>query len=962
MNKSPGTQSEVKRLRRWAWLPIPAFLIAMGVLWSVNEGQPHESVRLLLIMNFVFSVMASALVAYLLGRSFQARGALGLLVLGCGVIMWGSAGFVAVVAGVGGASRGIDVNLLITIHNVCVCLSALCQLMGVVLLQRPGQPVRSPDISLAIAYAAALAAVGLVVLAANAGWMPVFFVQGQGGTPLRDFVLGSAVLMFAFAAILLRVTSPAPLSAFAYWYALALGMIAVGLFGIMIESVHAGALSWTGRAAQFLSGVYMLMAAVASVRESGSWHVSIERLLRESEEKYRSLVENAPAAIYEMNPDGTRFLSVNRTMCSMLGYSRAELLAMSPAELLDAQSRSVFADRVRTKLSGGVLGESVEYRVRKKNGEWIYAIVSVSAITYTDEQPASIVVVAYDITARKQAEEELRKAQARVESDLAVMTQLRELSMLSTHETDLATILLRIVDAAIAVSGADFGNIQLLDAETGDLKIAAQRGFSEEWLDFWESVSRGRGSCGTALERGERITVEDVELSPVFVGTPTLEVQRKAGVRAVQSTPLLSRSGEPLGMFSTHYRSPHRPDDRALRLLDVLARQAADMIERARAEKALARSEERMRFAQRAARAGTWDWDLRSGEIIWSPELFALFGLDPERDHASFDRWNQLLHPHDREGAGRRIELALEQHGVLDSQYRIVRPDGETRWISALGEGAYDRENRPTRMSGICVDVTDRKRAEQELAAAKETLERQLYLLQRALIPPEPRLAEGYTAASAYVPAFAGQEIGGDFLDVFTTEDGHMAIVIGDVSGKGLEAAELAVTTRSTIGAFGYDLSSPKEALTHANSLLFARQAELEHFVTAFMAVVDPPTGHVLYAGAGHPQPIMRRASGDTELLSSDSVPLGIADDSRYSQADSRILPGDTLVLYTDGVSEAHSEDYELFGTARAMRVVKEDGAAEPGELVDKILHAVRDWTGGKLRDDLAVLVISRNK
>jgi signal transduction histidine kinase len=192
-----------------------------------------------------------------------------------------------------------------------------------------------------------------------------------------------------------------------------------------------------------------------------------------------------------------------------------------------------------------------------------------------------------DITERKQGEVALRNAQRCLEADLDAMTKLQKLGTLFLHEGNLEPVLTEIVDAAIAISGADFGNIQLVDPESSDLNIAAQRGFPQWWLDFWNSVSKGQGACGTALERGERVIVEDVEQSPIFVGTPALEIQLKAGVRAVQSTPLVSRSGKPLGMFSTHYKTPCRPDDRQLRLLDLLARQTADIVERAQAEEAL---------------------------------------------------------------------------------------------------------------------------------------------------------------------------------------------------------------------------------------------------------------------------------------------------------------------------------------------------------------------------------------
>ena len=109
--------------------------------------------------------------------------------------------------------------------------------------------------------------------------------------------------------------------------------------------------------------------------------------------------------------------------------------------------------------------------------------------------------------------------------------------------------------------------------ELSELRIAAQRGFPDWWLNYWNSVSRGKGTCGTALARGERVIVEDIEQSPIFIGTPALDVPAQGRVSgAVQSTPLMSREGKSLGMFSTHFKAPHRPLTIASRrLLDLLA-------------------------------------------------------------------------------------------------------------------------------------------------------------------------------------------------------------------------------------------------------------------------------------------------------------------------------------------------------------------------------------------------------
>jgi signal transduction histidine kinase len=170
-------------------------------------------------------------------------------------------------------------------------------------------------------------------------------------------------------------------------------------------------------------------------------------------------------------------------------------------------------------------------------------------------------------------------------SDLDAMTRLNELGTLFVREGNLEPILSRIVDAAVAIAGSDFCTVQVLDSKTNELRIVANRGFPQWWLDYWNRVTEGSGSCGTALLRRERVIVENIDESPVFPrGTPGYDAQIRADVRAMQSTPVISRSGRPLGMVSTHYRRPHAPVERVLRLMDLLAQQFADIIDRAEAE------------------------------------------------------------------------------------------------------------------------------------------------------------------------------------------------------------------------------------------------------------------------------------------------------------------------------------------------------------------------------------------
>jgi PAS domain S-box-containing protein len=244
---------------------------------------------------------------------------------------------------------------------------------------------------------------------------------------------------------------------------------------------------------------------------------------------------------------------------------------------------------------------------------------------------------------------ETPERERRLSRELEVMNRLHRLRLRCVRAAELSTVLDEVVETAIAITRADMGNLQLLDPDTGVLRIAAQHGHEQGWLDFFSAVEEGLGaSCGLALTSGARVIVEDVALSPVFVGTPALEVQLRAGIRAVQSTPLLSSSGALLGMLSTHFRVPTTPDEADLKLLDVLARQTTDVLDRQRLE------DERSRFFELSADIlaviSIPEWHLQrvnsamSSVLGWSREQLTEIPL------------LSLVHPDDRERS--RAELA----------------------------------------------------------------------------------------------------------------------------------------------------------------------------------------------------------------------------------------------------------------------------------------------------------------
>jgi signal transduction histidine kinase/CheY-like chemotaxis protein len=181
---------------------------------------------------------------------------------------------------------------------------------------------------------------------------------------------------------------------------------------------------------------------------------------------------------------------------------------------------------------------------------------------------------------------------ATAEAQLAAMNRLHELSSRLLACTNLNTALDEVLDAAIAIHGADMGHVQLYNRQLQALEIVTQRGFGSEFLDFFRRVDAEHDSaCGRVLKSGQRVLVEDVQTDPVY--EPCRQVAAAAGYRAVQATPLRCRNHELLGVITTHFRRPHCPAECDLRMLDLYGAMATDFIQRVRAEEALKEADRR---------------------------------------------------------------------------------------------------------------------------------------------------------------------------------------------------------------------------------------------------------------------------------------------------------------------------------------------------------------------------------
>ncbi len=227
--------------------------------------------------------------------------------------------------------------------------------------------------------------------------------------------------------------------------------------------------------------------------------------------------------------------------------------------------------------------------------------------------------------------------------------------------------------------------------------------------------------------------------------------------------------------------------------------------------------------------------------------------------------------------------------------------------------------------------------------------------LQGALVslPDEIR---GLDVAHAYRSATQLARIGGDFFDVFEISRGTAVVIIGDVSGKGIEAATFTAMARSTIRAFVHSYDAPGAALTAANLAITAQTGEVR-FVTAVLMIIDLATGRARVACAGHPAPILCSANGCEDDHDERNPPLGVVPEQRFTDYEIVMSPGDLLVLFSDGLIDAR-RGTDSFGEEGVRTVLDELGGAKPQMVVERLLARSQAHADGIATDDVAVLAI----
>lgn len=499
-------------------------------------------------------------------------------------------------------------------------------------------------------------------------------------------------------------------------------------------SQHTGQFTEEERARRTALLEEKVLALEAEVRAREKTEIA----LRKREAELADFIENAVVPMHWVAADGT-ILWANRAELALLGYDREEYIGHPIAEfhvsrleiedILNRLSRHEelrgHAARLRCK-DGSVRHVQIHSNVFTEDGKFVHT--RCLTIDVTEMRGAHLQITAqHEELQRSQAQ--LQQLNARLIGELAAMQRLQQLSLRLVQVADLNQLLEEILDAAIEVTHADMGNVQLLQG--GSLRIVAHRGFEAPFLEFFNLVHDSDTACGTALRKRERIVVENVAGSPIFMGTPAQQVMLSAGAQAVQSTPLISHSGRVLGMFSTHYRTPRAPGESELRVLDVLARLAADLIERKQSEDEVRHSERRFREIMEAWPIMVWIAGTDKLCYYFNKGWLEFVGRTLEQEQGN--GWAENVHPDDFDRCLQIYVSCFDQRRPFEMEYRLRHHSGQYRWILDCGVPRYASDGTFEGYVGGCLDIHDQKEGAEKVSNAAAIVRRNMELLDVAL-------------------------------------------------------------------------------------------------------------------------------------------------------------------------------------------------------------------------------------
>jgi diguanylate cyclase (GGDEF)-like protein/PAS domain S-box-containing protein len=390
-----------------------------------------------------------------------------------------------------------------------------------------------------------------------------------------------------------------------------------------------------------------------------------EEALRDSETRYRTIVETAQEGIWTIDADNhTSF--VNPKMAEILGYTVEEMQGRSLYDFMDDEGRHIAEQNVERRKAG--IAEQHDFKFTSKQGEAVWAELNSSPLIDADGNYLGAMAMVTDITERRKANEALRLSEKKYRLLFENMTTgfaLHEI-ICDDQGKPIDYRFLEVNPAFETLTGVKTSDL------VGKTVLEVLPNTEQYWID----------TAGRVALTGESIAYQNYS-------------------RELQRT------------YDTWLFSPEKYKFAVI---------FTDITERRKTEQELATLMERLDLATNAAQLGIWDWDVVNNEVVWDDRMYDLYGLKKEDYHAAYDAWVSVLFPDDREEAEQAVQNALTHQQPYDVEYRVRWPDGTVRFLKANGSVIRDEQGKPLRMIGINYDITERKQAEQALRQSENLL------------------------------------------------------------------------------------------------------------------------------------------------------------------------------------------------------------------------------------------------
>ncbi|MCE5314583.1 MAG: PAS domain S-box protein [Armatimonadota bacterium] len=663
----------------------------------------------------------------------------------------------------------------------------------------------------------------------------------------------------------------------------------------------------------------------------------IEEVLRENEEKYRNLIERSNDGVMVIQDELVRL--VNQRFLEMSGYTAEELLGSRIANYLNHGESDELLDRYKRRIIGEEVSPILETVMTRADGSRIDVEINAGLIAFED-RPADLVLFR-DIRERKRAEEAQRQSEEKyrtlIDSIDAIVLRidpaLRVLALGGQVEQWTGHSIAEMIDQpdlwhTCCLNAQDFEALKTAlsrSTEDGttvnmDLRIRHTSG-QERWIrgriaPRYDASGNLTHFDGVGLDITERMVVLQRESKHAALIAALVEVGQE-----------FSSTLDTEKIVSTTVETTSTLLDCACCVLNV--------------DPVSGRMRCRSTYSVDKSMAERIDYALKEYEL----SIHDIFGEESIRPVTTADF--RLTSPAAADfaeyaGIGAMIAAPIYAEGKLFGILGGGRKNGQPAFDE---EEVWFFSEVASHASAALTNASLYRRQ----ATIAETL-------QRSLIPVRP-IVPGLETATSYFPARGETEVGGDFFDIIDFKDGTVGLVVGDVSGKGLEAAIHTAEAKYMLRGFARQNSDPGYVMSALNQALWAFTGEFT-FVTMFYALIDPSSGIMTYVNAGHECPlILRQGKKQVRELAPSGVVLGVVRDQDYVTHRAQLVTGDLLFCYTDGVIDVPC-DGGRFGYERLVETVANASSATPPELLDYVTSAVQKCSMGIQPDDQVIVIV----